>query len=304
MGDGVIPMSLFIGILQWLLVPALSPLVVGTVRKIKARLQNRQGAPIWQPYRQLWKLWHKDEVISTDASWIFRAAPYIVFGVTLVLGATIPVFQQEALLPAAGDFLVIIYLLSLSTFWLALAGLDVGSPFGGLGASREMTMTALTEGSLLFSLLTVALATKTTHISTMIERLPDLAPVTFIPLFIAFIAFCVALLAENKRYPFDNPATHLELTMIHEAMILEYSGKRLALLEWAAANKLIFFLWLGTTLFWPSAGLVIALIKVAVLAAGVALLESSSAKLRYFRLPDVLWMAWLLGVAAVVLLAL
>jgi formate hydrogenlyase subunit 4 len=304
-------MSYLITALQLIFVPAISPLVIGLIRLIKARLQGRQGAVIWQPYRNLWKLFHKEEVISSDASWVFSIAPFIVFATTAVLGAAIPIVTTQAALPALSDFLIIAYLVALGVFFLAIAGLDVGSGFGGLGASREMTLAALNEGGLLFSLLTVALIAKTTSLSSMIENVVVSSPSTLIPLVLAGIAFLIALLAENARYPFDNPATHLELTMVHEAMILEYSGKRLALIEWASANKLAAFMIMGANLFIPWGvpatttsggillGIALVVIKVAVIAALVAIIESSMAKLRFFRLPDLLFTAFLLAAIAI-----
>ncbi|MDO8509695.1 MAG: NADH-quinone oxidoreductase subunit H, partial [bacterium] len=229
--------SIFIWTIQLVLVPAISPLFIGIVRKIKARLQNRVGASIIQPYFDLRKLFNKNEVISEDASWIFRFAPYLIFAVTLIVGASIPLFTTILANTFLSDFLVIVYLIALSTFFLALAGIDVGSAFGGFGSSREMTVAALTEGGLIFSLLAVALAVHSTNLFTMAAAVSGLSLASIAPILLAFFAFLIALLAETARFPFDNPATHLELTMIHEAMILEYSGKRLALIEWAAANK-------------------------------------------------------------------
>lgn len=304
-------MSYLASTISLLFVPAVSPLAIGLIRLIKARLQGRRGATMWQPYRNLWKLFHKDEVVSADASWVFSVAPFIIFGATIALGAAIPIISSQAAFPAVGDFLVVTYIIALSVFFLALAGLDVGSGFGGLGASREMTLAALNEGGLLFSLLTVSLITKTTNFSAMAEALGVFPPSAFVPLGVAGLAFIIALLAENARYPFDNPATHLELTMVHEAMILEYSGKRLALIEWASANKLLAFMIIGANLFIPwglpgsaalpavLSGLVAIMVKLAVLAAVVAVIESSMAKLRFFRLPDLLFTSFLLAAIAI-----
>jgi formate hydrogenlyase subunit 4 len=303
--------ALLVAILQVLFVPALSPLFVGVTRKLKAELQNRAGASVWQPYRDLWKLFHKDEVISTDASWLFRVAPYGIFAVTLLLGATLPLLTTALPNLLGGDFLVVVYLLALSTFLLALAGLDVGGPFGGFGASREMLVAALGEGGLVLSLLTLALIARSTNLSVIAGTIASLSLPSFPPILLAFVAFFIALLAETARYPFDNPATHLELTMIHEAMILEYSGKRLALMEWAAANKLTLFIALGVNLFFPwgiagtlAAGallgaLALLLAKITLVCAAIAVIESSIAKYRLFRLPDLLFTSFIIGIIAV-----
>lgn len=306
-------MPIILFILQLLLIPVLSPLIVGVTRKIKARFQNRQGASVFQPYRDIWKLFHKDEVISDTASWIFRHTPYILFATTIVIAAGIPAISTVASFAPSGDFLTFVYLVALGTFFLALAGMDTSSAFGGTGSSREMTVAALTEGGLIFSLLTVALITKSANFSEMAGNLSSLPVYSLAGIVIAFAAFYIALLAECARYPFDNPATHLELTMIHEAMILEYSGKRLALVEWAAANKLMIFISLGATIFFPwgvagsaeiipvLSSLAFFIVKVLVLASSVAILESSIAKLRFFRLPDLLFTSLVLGIIAIVI---
>lgn len=307
-------MNIALLIIQSLLIPALSPLVVGVIRKIKAKFQNRQGASIFQPYRDLWKLFNKDEVISENASWIFRHTPYLLFALTVVISFGIPTISTDASFRYLGDFLVFVYLIAFGAFFLALAGLDTSSAFGGMGSSREMTVAALTEGGFIFSLFSVSLLTGKSDFSGMIGMLSSM-PISEIiaPILIAFIAFYIVLLAECARYPFDNPATHLELTMIHEAMILEYSGKRLALIEWAAANKLMIFISLAANVFFPwqvagtseAAPVLISLVffaaKVSVLAASVAVLEASIAKLRFFRLPDLLMTSLVLGMISIVL---
>ena len=238
-------------LIQLILIPALSPFFIGVTRKMKAELQNRQGASPFQPYRDLGKLFRKDEVISRDASWVFRFAPYAVYSVTVLVGASVPLVSTALANRFTGDFLVVIYLLALGTFFLALAGIDTGGAFGGFGSSREMMVAALTEGGLILSLLTLALVSRTTNLFAIAENVASLSFYDLPPVILAFVGFFVALLAETGRYPFDNPATHLELTMIHEAMILEYSGKRLALIEWAAANKYLIFIALGANLFFP-----------------------------------------------------
>lgn len=276
-------------------------------------MQNRQGASVFQPYRDIWKLFHKDEVISDTASWIFRYTPYILFATTVIIAAGIPAISTVATFSPSGDFLTFVYLVALGTFFLALAGLDTGSAFGGTGSSREMTVAALTEGGLIFSLLSVAVITKSADFSEMVSVLSSIPAYSLAGILIAFIAFYIALLAECARYPFDNPATHLELTMIHEAMVLEYSGKKLALVEWASANKLAIFISLGASIFFPWGiaenaelipvliALVYFLVKVFLFAASIAILESSIAKLRFFRLPDLLFTSLVLGIIAIVI---
>ena len=300
--------------IQMILIPVLSPLFVGIIRKIKAGFQNRIGAGIIQPYYDLWKLFHKDEVISRDASWVFEFAPYIIFSVTIVIGASVPLFTSIFSCNLLSDLLVVVYLMALATFFLALAGMDVGSAFGGFGSSREMTMVALTEGGLISSLLALALAAHSTNLFSMVHAASSLSIFSFPPVLLAFFAFLIAMLSETARFPFDNPATHLELTMIHEAMILEYSGKRLALIEWAAANKLLIFLSLGANMFFPWGlaassdatviliALSLFLLKVLILSLFVAVLESSMAKFRFFRLPDLLFVSFILSVIAIILI--
>jgi len=303
-------MTIFIWTIQFIFIPVVSPLCVGIIKKIKARLQNREGASIFQPYKDLWKLLHKDEVISRDASWIFYSAPFIVFAITIVVGASIPLFGSFFNNTLTGDMLIIVYALAISTFFLALAGMDTGSAFGGFGSSREMTLSALAEGGLIFSLLTVALINGTTNLFAISGSIFGQGQ-HFLSVLLAFSGFFIVLLAETARFPYDNPDTHLELTMIHEAMILEYSGKRLALMEWASANKLLIFFALGANLFFPSGlaqnayadaiilGIVIFMVKIFIFCLAIALIESSMAKFRFFRLPDLLLISFILNVVAI-----
>ena len=298
-------------LIQLILIPALSPFFVGVTRKMKAELQNRRGASPFQPYRDLAKLFRKDEVISRDASWVFRFAPYAVYAVTVLVGASIPLVSTALANGYTGDFLVVIYLLALGTFFLALAGIDTGGAFGGFGSSREMLVAALTEGGLIVSLLALALVSRTTNLSGIAETVASLPFYDLPPVILAFIGFFVALLAETGRYPFDNPSTHLELTMIHEAMILEYSGKRLAIIEWAAANKYLIFIALGANLFFPWGtadslapgqivlSLALFIGKCLLFCAAVALIESTIAKFRIFRLPDLLFTSFIISIIAI-----
>jgi len=312
-------------LIQLTLVPLLSPLLVGVIRSMKARMQSRIGASMFQPYLDLLKLFRKDEIISRDASWISLAGPYIVFIISVLVPLGVPLLTVSAptlsfpglaaplTLAPLGDFIVIVYLMALGAFFLALLGMDAGGGFGGFGASREMMVAALTEGGLFFALLSAALAGGSMTTFVIAGRVSELPLISYTPLIIGFSAFFIALLAENKRFPVDNPATHLELTMIHEALLLEYSGKRLALLEWAGANNLFIFIALGANLFFPwgiaagesvaPAALLIALIALsgkALIALGaIAFIESVIAKLRIFRVPDLLFTSFVLGMIAV-----
>jgi formate hydrogenlyase subunit 4 len=303
-------MTFFFWIIQLFFVPAVSPLCIGIIKKMKALLSNRRGASIFQPYKDLWKLLHKDEVISRDASWIFRQAPFIVFTATVVVGASIPIFASFLGNTLTGDMLVVVYTLAIGTFFLALSGLDTGGAFGGFGSSREMTLSALAEGGFIFSLLTVALVGGTTNLFAISHTGLFSQSQQILPISLALIGFFIILLAETARFPYDNPDTHLELTMIHEAMILEYSGKRLALMEWASANKLLIFMALGANIFFPFGiapvaeagaifiGLVSFAIKIIICCMIISLIESSMAKFRFFRLPDLLFTSFILNVVA------
>ena len=297
---------------QGLLALLLAPGVVGLVRWLKARLQNRRGAPPWQPYRELRKLFQKEVVVSRHASWLFHLAPFVVFASTLAVAVIVPVLAVPLLVDRIGDLLVVVYLLLLGTFFLALAGLDPGSAFGGMGASREVTVAALAEPTLAVAIFALARSAGSTNLGeiaarTMADPLSAMSPGHLL----AFAALFIVMLAETGRLPVDNPATHLELTMIHEAMVLEYSGRYLALIEWAAALKLLVFFILLGNLFVPW-GLARALtleavmtavgvfaVKVVVLAVAVAVLETRVAKLRLFRVPELLSASFVLALLAV-----
>jgi formate hydrogenlyase subunit 4 len=304
-------MTILLWVIQLIFVPLFSPLAIGVIKKVKAKLQNRDGASILQPYRDIWKLMHKDEVISSDASWIFRFAPFAIFAVTVIVGASIPLFASFLKNTLTGDVLVIVYALAIGTFFLALAGMDAGSAFGGFGSSREMTVSALAEGGLILSLFAASLMAGTTNVFAIAGSGALFGAHAFLPAVLAFGGFFIVLLAETGRFPFDNPATHLELTMIHEAMILEHSGKKLALMEWAAANKLFIFAALGANLFFPYGiaqsadvgavlfGVIAVLVKVFTLCVGIGCIESVMAKFRFFRLPDLLITSFILSVLAI-----
>jgi formate hydrogenlyase subunit 4 len=290
----------------------LAPGLVGLIRWTKARLQSRRGAPPWQPYLELRKLFHKEVVLSRNASWIFRAAPFVVFSATVATTALVPALVAPSAFDAWGDLVVLVYLLLLATFFMALAGLDPGSAFGGMGASRAVTVSALAEPTVALAVFALALSAGSTNLGRIITaNLADPAASMSPGHLLAFVALFIVALAETGRLPVDNPATHLELTMIHEAMLLEYSGRYLALLEWASATKLLVFFALLGNLFvpWGIAGTVTGgallvalgsfLLKLLVLAIVVSVLETGIAKLRLFRVPDLLSVSFVLALLAV-----
>ncbi len=299
-------------LVQTFLAAALAPLLVGFIRWIKARLQNRRGATPWQPYFELRKLFRKQLVVSSTASWLFHVAPFVVFGAAVVASALVPLVVVTPAFDRTGDLFALVYVLLLGTFFLALAGLDTGSAFGGIGASREMTVVSLTEPAVALSIFSLALTAGSTNLGqiavrTLAEPSRALGPGHLL----GFTALFVVTLAETGRLPVDNPSTHLELTMIHEAMVLEYSGPYLALVEWASALKLFVFLALAANLFVPwgiaraltPAAIVIGfgtlILKLAVLAGAVAVLETRVAKLRLFRVPELLSASLVLALLAV-----
>ena len=303
----------------WLLAPMqgavalmLAPGLIGAIRWMKARLQSREGSPPWQPYLELRKLFAKEVVVSSNASWLFLAAPFIVFGSTVTVTLLVPLLAVPLPLGGTGDLLVVVYLLLLGTFFLALAGLDPGSPFGGMGASREMTVAALAEPTMALAIFALAWGAGSTNLGQIASRTLSTPSEALAPGHVlAFAAIFLVTLAETGRLPVDNPSTHLELTMIHEAMILEYSGRYLALIEWAAALKLLVFLSLLGNLFapWGVASVITpgALLWAAVtlalkqLALGsvIALVETHIAKLRLFRVPELLSASFILALLAV-----
>ena len=298
--------------LQLILVLLLAPGLVGFVRWLKARLQNRRGAPPWQPYFELIKLFSKDVVMSNNASWLFRFAPYIVFASTVTVALFVPLLVVPLPFDAGGDLLVVVYLLLLGTFFLALAGLDPGTAFGGMGASREMTIAAIAEPTIALAIFGLALGAGSTNLGRIVlSTLTDPGVAISPGHLLAFTALFIVTLAETGRLPVDNPSTHLELTMIHEAMILEYSGRYLAMIEWASWLKLTIFFSLLANLFAPwgvattvtPLSLLVALaalvLKLGVLAAVVAIIETRVAKLRLFRVPELLSVSFVLALLAV-----
>ena len=300
-------------IIQPFVALALAPALVGFIRWLKARLQSRRGAPVWQPYFEIRKLFGKEAVVSHTASWLFRATPFIVFGTSVIVASLVPLVIVPAGPLVVGDLFAAVYLLLLGTFFLALAGLDTGSPFGGMGASREMTVVALTEPTVALSIMALALNARSTSFSQIVAAtIAEPAAVLGPGHLLAFAALFVVTLAETGRLPVDNPSTHLELTMIHEAMVLEYSGPYLALVEWGAALKLLIFLALAANLFFPWGialsfsplalliGLLSPIVKLVVLSAAVAVLETRVAKLRLFRVPELLSASFALALLAVI----
>jgi formate hydrogenlyase subunit 4 len=298
-------------ILQTLLLLALAPLISGCIRNWKAKLQNRRGPRVWQPYLDLGKFLRKDMVISEHASWIFRAMPYVLFISTLLAGLMVPMVCVSAPLSLFGGALAFVGLLALGRFFLALGGLDTASAFGGMGSSREMTIAAIAEPALMLAIFTVAITAGSTNLSQMLLAAQGPTWRLLNPAhMLAFAALFIVLLAETGRLPIDNPATHLELTMIHEAMILEYSGRYLALIEWSASVKQLVLMALLVNIFFPvgiatnlsvgSLGLSLLwfLAKLLALAGAVVLVETSNAKLRLFRVPDLLSAAFILATLA------
>src|SRR3984885_4855612 len=234
-----------------LLVLLLSPLLIGFVRKVKARLLRRKGPPLVQPYHDLLRLMHKDVVLAERASWLFRVIPYIIFAGTWVAASLVPTFRSGLLFSWSADLIAIIALLGSARFFLALAGLDVGTSFGGIGSSREVMIASLAEPAMLMIMFTLALVAGSTQLSTMAEFMLSPEVGLRVSLGLALLALIIVAIAENARIPVDNPATHLELTMVHEAMVLEYSGRHLALIELTAALKLLLYISLIACVFAP-----------------------------------------------------
>ena len=300
---------------QMLLVLALAPGLTGFVRKVKARLLRRRGAPVWQPYRDLARLMRKEAVVAESASWLFRAAPYLVFAAIWVAASLVPTFARGLVFSWSADLIAIVALLGSARFFLALAGLDVGTSFGGIGSSREMMIASLAEPALLIIFFTFSLLAGSTQIATVVAYMQGPGVGVRVSLYLALVAMGAVALAENARIPVDNPATHLELTMVHEAMVLEYSGRHLAMIELGASLKLVLYLSLIVALFVPwgmataqqglaaqLAGVGIYVAKLGVGGALLALFETSIAKMRVFRVPQFLGAALMFGLLATLLL--
>lgn len=302
-----------IEMIQLLMVGLGAPLLVGLVRRVKARLQGRRGAGVLQPYADLRKLLAKEAVVSETTSWIFRFTPYLLVATMLLSALLVPLLTTRTPLGFLGNIIVLMYLFLLGTFFLALAGLDAGSAFGGMGSSREMAVAALAEPTVMIAIFAIALRVGNTELDEIVRRGATDSLLLLTPgHLLAFLAFFIVALAETGRLPVDNPATHLELTMIHEAMVLEYSGRHLMLIEWAAGMKLLLFLALLSNLFFPwgvaltvtpaavAVAFVALVLKVGALAVGIAMLETAVAKLRLFRLPALLSGSFALALLAVI----
>jgi len=300
---------------QMALVLLAAPLLTGLVRKVKARLQRRRGASVMQPYRDLRRLLGKEVVLADNASWLFRTAPYLIFASTWVAASLVPTFATGLLFSWTGDLITIIALLGAARFLLALAGMDIGTSFGGIGASREVMIASLAEPAMLMVILSLALIVGSTQLSTIAQFMLSGAAGLRVSLALALVAFVVVALAENARIPVDNPATHLELTMVHEAMVLEYSGRHLAMIELAASLKLLLMISAIACIFFPF-GLVTGAadtgryfmaigaygVKLAVAGTLLGMFEMSIAKMRVFRVPNLLGGALMLGFLATLLL--
>jgi formate hydrogenlyase subunit 4 len=299
---------------QMLLVLLAAPLLTGLVRKIKARFLRRQGPPLFQPYLDLARLMRKEVVLADGASWLFRIIPYVIFAATWVAASLVPTFRTGLLFSWSADLIAIIALLGNARFFLALAGLDIGTSFGGIGSSREVMIASLAEPAMIMIVFTLALIAGSTQLSSIAEFMGSSGVGLRVSLGLALFALIMVAIAENGRIPIDNPATHLELTMVHEAMVLEYSGRHLALIELSASLKLLLYMSLIACLFAPwgiaSAGAGVGALAIGIatyvvkLAAGgflLALFETSIAKMRVFRVPEFLGAALMLGLLAALL---
>jgi len=300
--------------LQMTLVIVLAPLLTGLVRVVKARLQRRRGPSLLQPYRDLARLARKEAIVADSASWLFRMAPYLVFAATWVAAALIPTFATGLLFSWSADLIAIVALLGSARFFLALAGLDVGTSFGGLGASREAMFASLAEPAMIVIVFSLALIAGSTQLSTVAAAMTEGVGLR-VTLGMALIALVIVAVAENGRIPVDNPATHLELTMVHEAMILEYSGRHLAVIELASMLKLVVYVSLIICVFAPwgiaiadagigdrLAGAAFYVAKLGLAGILLGVFETSIAKMRVFRVPDFVGAALMLGFLGALLL--
>ncbi|QJD30630.1 respiratory chain complex I subunit 1 family protein [Methylococcus geothermalis] len=301
-------MAWLLAVVQTLLFVGAAPLLAGWIKRIKCRLQNRKAPSVFQPYRDMFKLYRKQPIVPHPASWIFRAAPYIVFASTVLAAAIVPLAAVDLPTSRVADVIVLVGFFAMARTFQVLAGMDIGTAFGGMGSSREMTISSLAEPAMLMAVFTLSMSARTTNLSQAMDYVLD-AGLVLRPSFVfALGGLILVAIAETGRIPVDNPATHLELTMIHEAMILEYSGRWLALIEWASQIKLmlygvlianIFFPWGIAQELSPSAlvfGAAAIALKLAVLALLLALSEALFAKMRIFRVQEYLGFAYLLSV--------
>jgi len=300
---------------QMALVLLLAPFLTGLVRKVKARLLRRRGPPVLQPYRDLIRLFRKEVVLAHNASWLFRVAPYLIFAATWVAVALVPTFATGLTFSWSADLIAITALIGGARFFLALAGMDVGTSFGGIGASREVMIASLAEPAMIMITFTVALIAGSTQLSSIAQFMLSPEAGLSVSLGLALVALIIVSLAENARVPVDNPATHLELTMVHEAMVLEYSGRHLAMVELAASLKLLLYVSLIACIFAPwglaapgagpialAVGAFSYLVKLTIGAGLLGLFETAIAKMRVFRVPEFLGGAFMLGLLATLLL--
>lgn len=302
-----------VSIIQAVMMVALAPLFTGILKKVKAKMQHRKGNSIFQPYRDLAKLFRKDEAISESSSWLFRLIPYVCMGSMLLLALMIPFVFVDVIAPY-GDLIALVYIFTLYRFMMVLGGLEGGSVFGGMGSSREAMMSILIEPALLLSMMALAGLTKEgTAISSIPSAILEMGAVAITPaLVLAASSFFITLLAENARVPFDNPATHLELTMVHEGMLIEYSGRGLGMMEFSSMLRLMIFMTMMGTMFIPwgiatdpgIASLVIGTVsiiaKLLIITFVIALIESYMAKYRLFRLPNLLTASFALSLLAMI----
>lgn len=300
--------------MQMFLVLLIAPGVVGITRIVKARLMRRRGPPLLQGYRDLVKLVRKEAVVAENASWLFRAAPYLIFALTWVAAALIPTFASGLMFNWAADAIALVAILGTARVMLALAGMDVGTSFGGIGSSREMMIATLAEPAMLLVVLTMSLAAGSTRLPEVSNFLVEQPLAVRVSLALALLALVIVALAENARIPVDNPSTHLELTMVHEAMVLEYSGRHLAMIEAASQLRLVAYISLIACLFVPFgmapvnagptawlAGAASFLVKVVVGAVGLGVWEVSIAKMRVFRVSEFLGVAFIFAFLAILL---
>ncbi len=300
---------------QMLLVLALAPLLTGFVRKAKARLQQRRGPPLLQPYRDLWKLMRKEAVLADNASWLFRVSPYLIFAATWTAASLVPTFATGLSFSVSADLIAIVALLGSARFFLALVGLDIGTSFGGIGASREVMIASLAEPALIIVAFTLALIAGSTQLSVIAAFMTSGNAGLRVSLGLALAALIIVAIAENARVPVDNPATHLELTMVHEAMVLEYSARHLAVIEFAGSLKLLLYVSLIAAVFVPwglatpdsqpsqyAIGIVAYIAKVAIAGALLALFETTIAKMRVFRVPEFLGISLMLALLGALLM--
>ena len=299
-------MAWLLALLQTFLFIASAPLLAGWLKKVKCRLQNRRSPPLTQPYRDLRKLWRKEPIVAHTASWIFMATPYIVLATTALTAAIVPLIAVNLPTAKIADVVVLIGFFALGRFFLALAGMDIGTAFGGMGSSREMTVSSLAEPAMLMAVFTLAMSASTTNLSEAMNYVLNTGLVLRPSFVFAMLGLMLVAVAETGRIPVDNPATHLELTMIHEAMILEYSGRHLGLIEWASQIKLMIYGVLIVNIFYPwgiaqdfsikalGIGALALTLKLMALTVLLSLSEVVFAKMRVFRVQEYLSFAYLL----------